>query len=116
MPVGQNGGGVGHAVSSGNHTLGSFIDRLNRLYDELKNVKEDVKEVYKEAKACGFDPKIMKSVMRYLATSDHEREMAMAGLVTYLNLLGKAPKSLDAAAIGVGGTSGDVEVEASDSE
>ena len=114
MPVGvPSANGNGSALSSGNHTLKSFIERLERLNAEQAALRADASEVLKEAKACGFDPKIIRSVLKYRATSDHEREMAMAGLTNYLNLLGQAPSaaSLAAAVAGVGSASSSVETE-----
>jgi len=44
--------------------LKSLIDRIERLEDEKTNLGADIREVYGEAKAMGFDKKIMKRVIR----------------------------------------------------
>lgn len=43
--------------------LKSFIERIERLDEEKKNIAEDIKEVFGEAKAVGFDTKIMRKVI-----------------------------------------------------
>lgn len=44
--------------------LASYIERIERLEEEKKAVAEDIKEVYAQAKAVGFDTKIMRIVAR----------------------------------------------------
>ena len=40
--------------------LRSFIERIERLEEEKATITVDIREVYAEAKATGFDPKIMR--------------------------------------------------------
>lgn len=44
--------------------LKSFIERVERLEEEKAGTAEDIKEVYAEAKGVGFDPKIIRKVIR----------------------------------------------------
>ncbi len=44
--------------------LKSFIERVERLEEEKKALAEDIKEVLGEAKATGFDPKIIRKIIR----------------------------------------------------
>ena len=44
--------------------LKSFIERIERLEDEKRALGEDVKEVYAEAKGSGFEPKIMRQIIK----------------------------------------------------
>lgn len=44
--------------------LKSFIERVERLEEEKAATGEDIKEVYAEAKGVGFDPKIIRKVIR----------------------------------------------------
>ena len=37
-----------------------LIERIERLEEEKKGLGDDIKDVYLEAKATGFDPKIMR--------------------------------------------------------
>ena len=43
--------------------LKSFIERIERLEEEKKALSEDIREVYAEAKAVGFEPKIMRKMI-----------------------------------------------------
>ncbi len=47
--------------------LRSFIERIERLEEEKRALMADVKDVYAEAKATGFEPKIMRQVVRLRA-------------------------------------------------
>ncbi|MBN2779682.1 MAG: DUF2312 domain-containing protein [Alphaproteobacteria bacterium] len=42
----------------------SFVQRIERLMDEMKNLSGDLKEIFDEAKASGFDTKILKTVIK----------------------------------------------------
>lgn len=52
--------------------LKAFIERIERLEEEKSAIAEDVKEVFGEAKSAGFDPKIMRKVIR-LRKMEHEK-------------------------------------------
>ena len=41
-----------------------FIERIERLEEEKKGIADDVRDVYAEAKANGYDPKIMRMIVR----------------------------------------------------
>jgi uncharacterized protein (UPF0335 family) len=44
--------------------LRNFITRVERLEEDKSNVANDIREVYAEAKAHGFEPKIMRKVVQ----------------------------------------------------
>lgn len=44
--------------------LRQIVMRVERLEEEKKSLGDDVKEVYAEAKAHGFDAKILRQVIR----------------------------------------------------
>lgn len=44
--------------------LRSLIERIERLEEEKRRIAADIKEVYAEAKGTGFDPKIMRQIIR----------------------------------------------------
>jgi len=52
--------------------LQGFLDRIERLEEEKKALSEDIKEVYAEAKAVGFDAKVMRKIIS-LRKMDHEK-------------------------------------------
>jgi acyl carrier protein len=41
-----------------------FIERIERLEEEKKGLADDVRDVYAEAKANGYDPKVMRLMVR----------------------------------------------------
>lgn len=44
--------------------LKQYISKIERLESDKADVADDIKQVYDEAKANGFDTKIMKQVLR----------------------------------------------------
>lgn len=44
--------------------LKQYISKIERLESDKAEVADDIKQVYDEAKANGFDTKIMKQVLR----------------------------------------------------
>ena len=49
---------------AGAQQLTQFIERIERLEEEKRALMADIKDVYAEAKATGFEPKIMRQVVR----------------------------------------------------
>ena len=49
---------------SGAEQLTQFIERIERLEEEKRALMADIRDVYAEAKATGFEPKIMRQVVR----------------------------------------------------
>ena len=41
-----------------------FIERIERLEEEKKGITDDIRDVYAEAKANGYDTKIMRKIDR----------------------------------------------------
>lgn len=70
--------------------LRQLIERVERLEEEKKGIMDDIKEVFSEAKAQGFDVKIMKQVIKLRSMEKHKRQEAEALLETYLAALGMA--------------------------
>ena len=64
--------------------LKSLIERIERLEDEKKALMTDIREVYAEAKGNGFDPKIMRQVIRLRKIERAERQEQEALLDLYL--------------------------------
>ena len=44
--------------------LRGFIERIERLNEEKAALSDDIKEVFAEAKGTGFDPKIMRYLIK----------------------------------------------------
>jgi uncharacterized protein (UPF0335 family) len=67
-----------------------FIERIERLEEEKKAIADDIRDVYAEAKANGYDPKIMRMVVRLRKMETHTRQEQDAILETYRSALGLA--------------------------
>lgn len=68
--------------------LRRFIERIERLEEEKKGIGDDIKDVYLEAKANGYDGKIMRQIIRLRKMQPHDRQEMEAILQTYLAALG----------------------------
>jgi uncharacterized protein (UPF0335 family) len=64
--------------------LQSFIQRIEKLEEDKEFIKDDIKEVYAEAKAAGFEPKIMRKVIRLRKMDDEKRREEEQLLDLYL--------------------------------
>lgn len=53
--------------------LKSLVERVERLETEKQALSDDIKDVYAEAKSHGFDPKIMRKVVRIRKMDAAER-------------------------------------------
>ncbi len=65
-----------------------LIERVERLEEEKKGISDDIRDVYNEAKAVGYDVKIMRAMvqLRKMKPEDRrERDMLMD---TYKSALG----------------------------
>jgi uncharacterized protein (UPF0335 family) len=67
----------------------AFVARIERLEEEKANIAADIKEVYAEAKAMGFDTKVLRQVIRIRKQDRHERQEMEALLELYLGALGE---------------------------
>ncbi|MBT3992382.1 MAG: DUF2312 domain-containing protein [Rhodospirillaceae bacterium] len=62
--------------------LRTIIERVERLEEEKAALAEDIKEIFSEAKAAGFDVKILRQVIRLrkLDSSDRQEQEAILDL------------------------------------
>ena len=67
-----------------------FIERIERLEEEKKGITDDIKDVYSEAKAVGYDPKIMRQIVRLRKMDKNDRDEAETLLDMYKTALGLA--------------------------
>ena len=77
--------------------LKSFVERIERLEDEKRALAEDIKEVYAEAKGSGFDPKIMRQVIRLRRMDKDDLDEQEALIDVYKRALGMLPAASEAA-------------------
>jgi len=65
-----------------------LVERVERLEEEKQGITDDVRDVYGEAKAVGYDVKIMKQIVRLRKMSSDDRAEMEAILDTYKSALG----------------------------
>ena len=71
--------------------LRQLVERIERLEEEKQAIAADIREVYAEAKALGFDTKVMRKVIAMRKKDPQEREEEEAMLALYLQALGMLP-------------------------
>ena len=57
---------------SGNQ-LKLFIEKIEKLESEKADLMENIKEVFAESKSSGFDPKIMKEIIKIRKMKNEDR-------------------------------------------
>jgi len=68
--------------------LKSFVERIERLEEEKAVTTADIAEVYSEAKGTGFDPTIMRQVIRIRKMEQADRIEQEELLALYKRALG----------------------------
>ena len=67
-----------------------LIERIERLEEEKTGISDDIKEVYGEGKSAGFDPKIMRQVVRLRKLATDQRREQEELLELYKTAIGMA--------------------------
>ena len=75
-------------TGAGAEQLQQFIERIERLEEEKRALMADIKDVYAEAKATGFEPKIMRQIVRLRSMDRGLLSEQDALLDTYRDALG----------------------------
>ncbi len=70
--------------------LKSIIERIERLMEEQAGLAADIKDVLAEAKANGFDVKVLRKIISLRRKDHDERQEEEAILELYLQALGMA--------------------------
>jgi uncharacterized protein (UPF0335 family) len=65
-----------------------LIERVERLEEEKKGISDDIRDVYAEAKAVGYDAKIMRQIVRLRKMKPDDRAEMEAILDVYKAALG----------------------------
>lgn len=68
--------------------LKSIIERIERLEEEKKAIADDIKDVYGEAKANGYDTKVLRTIVALRRQDASEREEQDSILDLYKAALG----------------------------
>lgn len=75
-------------ASATDDRLRLLIERIERLEEEKKGIADDIRDVYSEAKAVGYDAKIMRQIVRLRKMRPDDRAEMEAVLDTYKSALG----------------------------
>jgi len=68
--------------------LRSLVERIERLEEERKALGSDIKDIYAEAKSAGFDPKVLRQLIRIRKQEATELEEQETILDIYRRALG----------------------------
>lgn len=68
--------------------LRQYIERVERLEEEKRGISDDIKDVYLEAKSQGYEPKIMRKIVRLRRMQPQDRQTEEAMIDTYKSALG----------------------------
>lgn len=79
---------MGHNANATDDRLRLLFERIDRLEDEKDGISADIRDVYAEAKAVGYDTKIMREVRRRKKKSPDDRAEFDALVATYEAALG----------------------------
>ncbi len=69
--------------------LRQTVERIERLEEEKAEVAAQIKEVYSEAKAFGYDTKVLRNVVKLRKKDRQEREEEESLLDVYMSALGE---------------------------
>ncbi len=68
--------------------LKSFVERIERMDEDVANLQSDRRDVYTEAKLRGFDPAILKKIVRIRKRDKNELDEEKSLMEIYQRALG----------------------------
>jgi len=71
----------------GSH-LKNYVERIEKLEADKKAIADDIKEVFAEAKGFGYDPKIMREILKIRKLDDSELYEKESMIEIYKTALG----------------------------
>ncbi|MDR0753299.1 MAG: DUF2312 domain-containing protein [Holosporaceae bacterium] len=77
--------------SSDVNKLKQYVEKIENLEVERVEIQEQILDIYKQAKSDGFDPRIMKRVIKLKKMKTEDRETEDVLLDTYMLALGLLP-------------------------
>ena len=75
-------------MTNTNNQLQSIVERIEKLEAEKADIADLIKDIYVEAKANGFDAKILRKVVALRKKNADERKTEEELLATYMSALG----------------------------
>lgn len=73
---------------SAQNQLRQLVEQIERLEEEKKALASDIRDKFTEAKAMGFDIKVLRKVVSLRKKSKTDRDEEEAILTVYLHALG----------------------------
>ena len=70
--------------------IGSFIERIEHIDEEIKGLNEGKKEAFAEAKGEGFDVKVLREILRLRKLDREDREEHESLVDLYLRAMESA--------------------------
>jgi uncharacterized protein (UPF0335 family) len=68
--------------------LNSYIERVEKLEEEKANIASDIRDVMAEAKGNGYDPKVMRQVIRLRKMDSADRAENDELVTLYMQAIG----------------------------
>ena len=68
--------------------LRQYVEKIENLMAEKVEIQENINDIFHQAKSDGFDPKIMKKVIKLKQMKTEDRENEDMLLCTYMHALG----------------------------
>jgi len=78
--------GEGH--NSADQRLRLLVERIERLAEEKQGIADDIKDVYAEAKAVGYEARIIREIVKFRKMKPDDLRERNAVLQTYAQALG----------------------------
>ncbi len=80
----------GHNANATDDRLRLLVERIERLDEEQRGIGDDKRDTYAEAKAVGYDPKIIRKIVQLRRMNPDARSEQDMLLDTYRAALGMA--------------------------
>lgn len=71
-----------------NEQLLQFVERIERIENDITSLKDDEKEIYSEAKSAGYDIKALRQIIKIRKVDPDKLEQEEAIVENYKNALG----------------------------
>jgi uncharacterized protein (UPF0335 family) len=78
---------MGGPVDIPGDQLRAIVERIEHIEKEISELNEAKREIYQEAKGNGFDPKVLREIMRLRKQDQKEREERESLLEVYLRAI-----------------------------
>ncbi|ODU36617.1 DUF2312 domain-containing protein [Sphingopyxis sp. SCN 67-31] len=75
-------------ATTSDEQLRLYIERIERLEEEKKGIADDIRDVYLESNSQGYEPKMMREIIRLRKMPVHDRKEFEAILDVYKSALG----------------------------